>query len=339
MTIDFKDFFDYLIINSPPVYSIDGCIAAAFFDDDDGDFKTKESIIERFRACVYLCGEEELAFLQLAADLNEKKEAWKENVETHPFRVFAFSYFVYLFSDDDNLYLVLPDELAEIYRRIISEENFAQVNLRNRELCDYAAALCNLYGAYETEQFAAVWNRHQKDKITIEEANTFLYDRSCFNSDYYIYDDFVVHDCLFADDFEELYEEVADIEYYMPSKSVIKAYSTKGYDDSLIVGQKEMDGFLAEYIENERILDDLQLMIAMSCERLETPEYISDMLTGAGVPISNTDFREKFERLYNTLRDNTHIWELRGFTPHQYKTATGKTLVRFALPKIKQKKK
>ena len=62
-------------------------------------------------------------------------------------------------------------------------------------------------------------------------------------------------------------------------------------------------------------------------------------LKEADAPLADTAFVEKFERLYNKLRDNTHIWELHGFTPYQYQNAAGKRLLPFRLPEVKERKK
>ena len=340
MMNDIKNMFEHLIINSKPVYYIEDCLTAlgtqypqTETDDTDNEeeIETKEDIAESFRTCVYLCNEEELAFLNFAVEMTEKKVAWEENVEYYPFSAFAFNNFAYLFSYGEGLYLVLPAELIDIYRQVTSEENFSQVNARNRALSDYATALCNLYGAYEMEQFANVWNQHRKDKITVSEAEKFLADRAGFESEYYILDSFVVHACLFYDDFYELFDDIYDMDYYMPTKSVIKAYADK---DALKTAEhKEMEAFLKEFIEDESALEDLFFEIGYSCERLLSPEEVRSILEEAGAPLDSAAFCKRFEQLFNSLRLNTHVWELGGFTPHQYQAATGKSIPRFALPK------
>ena len=86
-----------------------------------------------------------------------------------------------------------------------------------------------------------------------------------------------------------------------------------------------------------RKLEDVQLEITHSCERLKNPVEVKKILENAGAPLGDTTFTERFERLYNTLRNNTHIWELRGFTPYQYQNETNETLPRFRLPKNKNR--
>ena len=333
-----EEMFDYVRIEAPPVYSLEECIAATkkqhphIEDENDEDYiDSAEDLIKGFRTSVYLANEKELAFLQTAAELTKAKSPWKDDVRHYPFRVFGFNHFVFLFQYEDELHLVLPEELIEEYQKIIAEESFAETNSRNNELFTYAAALSNLYGIYEIEQFVAVWNRHHKDKITEDEAETFLLNRSHLNSDYYLCDGFVVHDCLSYDDFDELFEATFEMDYYMPTKSIIKTYATKGYDEPDFKEINELREFLSKFINNEKVMEDLPYDLFRSCKRLKNPDRVIDALKNAGAPLKDKVFCEKFERLYNNLRNNIHIWELRGFLPHQFQAETGESIPRFSL--------
>ena len=338
MANDIKDIFDFIWIEQAPAYSLGDCIVAVkkqprYLDDEDSEdyFGDTEGLLERFRTAVYLCNEVELAFLQFAVEITESKLPWKDNVRFYPFRVFAFNHFMFVFHHENELHLVLPMELIVEYRKIIAAESFGQINTRNRDLYAYATALTNLYGAYEIEQFVEVWNRHHKDKITLKEAETFLSDRAVFNSDYYLEDGYVVHDCLFADDFDELFVATYNMDYYMPTKSIIKTYAAKGYDGPNLTEFIELKDFLSKFIKDEQTIDDLPYDILHSCERLEKPDSVIACLKEAELPLKDKAFCEKFERLYNNLRNNIHIWELRGHLPHQHQAKTGKSIPRFSL--------
>ena len=352
MNEEMKKFWEFKTIHSEPVYTLAECIAASPYDTDvdDDDYENDDyedisvddltsGIKERFQKAIYLCDEQQLAFLRFAAELSEKKAAWETDVAYYPFRVFCLNDFVYLFENNGDYYLVLPVELKDIFREITNDEGFSNVNGKNLELMFYATALLELYGAYEIQHFVVVWNHHHKDKITYKEAETLLSDLAYFESDYYFEEDYVVHDCLAIDEFDELFDKTYELKYYMPTKSIIRECVTKRHDyDYKIPGEKEMDDFLAEYIKDERILDDIQLEITYSCVRLESPAEVREILADGDLPIGDADFCGKFERLYNILRENTRIWELRGFTPYQYQIETGKTIPRFKLPKEKERK-
>ncbi|MCL2814119.1 MAG: hypothetical protein FWD23_05915 [Oscillospiraceae bacterium] len=346
MNEEIMDLFDYLPIHGEPVYTLAECVAAANQNEEPAEDDYEDmtdpvtEIKERFRKAVYLCDEKKLGVFRRAAELSEKKAIWEEDIFPYPFWLFADNNFVYLYEKNDNYYLVLPVELIEIFREVTADEGFTDINAKNLELISYAAALLELYGAYEIRHLANVWNQHHKDKITYEEAETFLSDLEYFGSDYYLEEDYVVHDCLDIEEFDELWEETCDMSYYMPTKSVIGECVAKRWDyDYKIPGEKAMDDFLAEHIKDERDLEDVQFEIRLSCERLLSPSEIKIILEDADAPLEDTAFAEKFERLYNTLRENTHIWELRGFTPHQYQNETGKPIPRFRLPKSKKHKK
>ena len=343
-TDEVKGMFESRVINAEPMYLLADCIAAdekrrAALDRDDEYKNPIEDIAERFHTYIFLCNEAELSFLRYAAELSEKKAAWGDNISYNPASWFISADLIYLFLWEDTYYLVLPDELAAIYRDAMLSSDFAAENAYKLELSDYAAALLNLYGAYEIEQFVLVWNHHHKNKITYEEAENFLSDRAYFHSDFYFAEGFVVHDCLFYDDFDELWETTETMEYYMPTKSVIRQYKNKGYDDSKIPGEREMDTFLAEYVKDEVKLDDLQLSVSLSVHHLTEATVILRDLIDADAPIDDEDFRAKFERLYNNMRNDSHIWELRGYTLHQFGAETGEAVPRFKLPKVKAQKK
>jgi hypothetical protein len=335
---EMRETYEHIAIEAPPVYTLAQCFAAKPYEDYASDEERVEAVKERFRKALYLCDEEQIAFVRFAKKQSENRAALTAAV-FYPLHCFAFDDSMFVFLHEGNYYLSLPDEMREIYEEVLEYGNYEAINTKNREMNTYAAALLSLYGAYETEWFVTVWNHHHKDKITREEAETFLSDQAYFHSDFYFYDWFVVHECLDEEEFEALWEQTEELDYYMPTKSVIREYAKRGYEKEDTAAEKAMDAFLAEHIKNERDLDDLQGLIAMSCERMESPQMIKEYLEDAKAPLSDELFREKSERLYNKLREDTHLWPLKGFTPYQYEAETGNRVSPFQLPKVKAKKK
>ena len=328
-------------VQAAPAYTLAECAAldVKWFDEEDlTDIPSLiEKTKERFRSALFVCDKEQLGFLRDAADMSAEKTPFTE-MPPGGFYSFFCNNFVFLFFWEDEYYLVLPDELADIYRGVLSEPDFAAVSGYNQELCAYANALINLYGACEINWYVEVWNNHHREKITLDGARGVLSDLEEFYPNFWLDDGFIINESLFDDDFEELLEMVGDMDYYMPSKSVIAIYSepNESYYEKTS-GAKEMNAFLAGIIDNEVKLDNLQLEVALSCERLERPEYVRGCLERAEFPLGDAEVSAKFEKLYQNLRDNTHIWELRGFTPYQYEIETGKRLKRFALPMAEPK--
>jgi len=346
MDTEMEKLFGYAAIQSAPMYSLEECVAAEEQhrqihapDGAEGSAEYFEEIKERFRTALYLCDERERDFLSLAVESTVNKLAWTENMTYYPFRIFSNNDFIYLFLWEEQYYLVLPDELMTIYNEVMADADFAAVNARNVEMADYAAALLNLYGMYEIKWFAAVWNQHHKEKISEEEAEQFLSDQANFNADYFTDVGFVLNEFMDDDELEELQEAIERLDYYMPTKSVIRTYVQRGYDNSKISGEQEMDDFLAGFINDEQLLEIVQIGITISCERMEDPAFIRDLLEDVAAPLHDDTFVERFERLYNNLRYNTHVWPLRGFTPLQYQIETGNTILPFKLPKRKKTKK
>lgn len=337
---EMKQMFEYMEICAEPVYTLAECLSATPDNDDGFDLEADRisDIKERFRTSLYLCDKEQLDFVRFAAELSENRAVLKKVIH-YPLYTFVRNDFVFVFSNGGEYYLVLPKELAEIFHEVTGDEGFAAVNAAKLELKMYADALINLYGAYEIKQFVHVWNQHHKDKINLNEAETFLSDMACFHSDYYFIDDYVVHECLFEEDFDDLWDEVYDEEYFMPTKSVIREFAAQEHDFELKTpDEKAMDEFLAGFIEKENELDDLCWEIANSCKRLQSPAEVRTILEEADFPLDDEAAVRQFERLYNRLRDNTRIWELRGFMPYQYAAETGKRVKRFELPKGKKKR-
>jgi len=328
-------------IQHAPVYALAECAALSTkcFDKEDlADIAAlSEGITERFRAALFVCTEDQLAFLRCVAAMSTDKKSFEE-MPQGGFYPFYFNGFVYLFSWEGQDFLVLPNELAELYNQVSSASDFTDKSKRNQALCHYANALLGLYGAYEIDWLVTVWNQHQREKITVKKAREVLSDLAYFHSDFYFEDDFVVHDCLFSDDFDALLEKVAGMDYYMPTKRVIASYDDSEHYER-IPGANEMNTFLAGLITDAIALENLQFEIAMSCERLEPPAYVRAFLAHAGFPLDDVEAVATFERLYQNLRDNTRIWELRGLTPYQFENETGKRLKRFALPVAEKKKK
>jgi len=341
MNKEMKELFELFAILSEPVYTlaeyfaivnnrINNQVSNEYEESIDPIMEFKES----FRKMVYFYDENKLAFLRFAAELSDKKGIWEPDVNSAPFELFIDFDFIYLFKKDENYYLVFPDELKELFREITSDKNFAGINTKLLEQKFYATALLELYGIYDIYQFIEVWNHHHKDKITYKEAETFFIDRSCYEPDYYFEKNYIVHNRLNKTKFNELLEIIQNKKYYMPTKSVLMDCYSKIYEYRL-PGDNEIDAFIAEYIENEYKLEKLQFEIKFSCEHLKKPAELSAILIESDMPVENTVFMEKFERLYNNLRNNTHVWTLRGFTLYQYRNETNKSIPEFHLPRNK----
>ena len=204
ITDEIKEDFQFDIILCAPAYTLEECLKSTAHrkysvfernETDDIDSLVK-MIKENFRAAVFMLNKEKHDFLKVAIQMTEKKEPLAEMLKHQPLGLFTRHDYLFLYLHGEQLDLVMPEELIEIYRFATAEETFTTQNERNLKLYSYACALLNIYGIYEATQFVTVWNQHNKDKIEDEQAEKFLIDRMNFHSDYWIEDDFVIHDCL-----------------------------------------------------------------------------------------------------------------------------------------------
>ncbi|MCL2672594.1 MAG: hypothetical protein FWF10_11265 [Clostridiales bacterium] len=315
---EFRRCFQRQTAYAEPTYALEDCVAAMeangwIFMEDDADADARETkfreVGELFRATLPLCDEREMAFLSLAADLSEKRAALDTDISDMPFWLFFRGDSVYLFCTNGDYFLVLPDELRKIFREVTEAAGFAAENARKRELSEYAAALANLYGVYDVDQFLLVWNRHHREKITEEEAISFLEDREQFYSDFYFMEDFIVHMGIDEEEAEDLLEATEELEYYMPPKSVIREYARRGNEFPSDTGLEEIIALLTPHLPpkfDEEDKDYLKFLLIESCERQKSPERVRHILEKHDAPLSNPAFRETFERLYRRLRNNTN---------------------------------
>jgi hypothetical protein len=203
----------------------------------------------------------------------------------------------------------------------------------------------------EVKQFITVWNTHHKEKLTdYAETAEILEKLGKTNYCYFFMDEYLCADGVWLNMHREnLLEQVEDLEYYMPTKSVISLHAKEDYYME-IPGAEEMSDFLSQYIfhdsddngeeaeniePNEKIKNRLGLInsqISWACKRIRRPVFIRKDLGLAGIDFyDDSGAVEKFEKLFVNLRENTHIWEFRGLTPYQHKLQNNKTLPKFNL--------
>ena len=323
-------------IKSAPVYKLSECLALGGWEYSEITSEEIEEITDYFKRYICFFKDEQLKLIDDLIEAQKNNNAFVIEGDEFDFQHLYHEDFVFVFSSENKLYLIIPDELKNIYEETIKEENFHAELAYNREMAKYAIALVNLYGICEIEQFVAVWNQHHKEKTDRKETERFL-DESCeFIEDYYLDDGLLISDCFINDDdIDDLFDEVKNLPYYMPTKRVISLY---GDEDCLenLPEAKKMSEFLNEYVPNDNIwADTLRLSIIFDCKRLEKPIDIVNTLHDYNFPVTDKEAMDKFEKAYKILFENTHMWPLRGFTPYQYEQATGKKVKPFKIPEFK----
>ena len=336
-----KKYIESIAVEYVPAYKLAECLSLKYKNTEEKETAPEraDEVTEEFKQHIYFFDEEQIKFMSDFIEKTQTGGLIVENDKIDLAGLFPYDYF-FAYLHDDKLYLVLPDELRDIYIETIAEDNFESIRKLNREMLKYAVALTNLYGAYEIEQFVTVWNQHHKDKIDYYAAEKFLNKSSDYTLEYLQEDDYVFSDSLYSDEeTDDLLDKVEYLKYYMPTKSVINLYSEDDYYEK-IPEAITMAEFLNRYVPNDTFLGDtLRLNIIYDCKRLEKPIEIVNILHGYGFPVEDKEAMKEFERLYQNLLNNTHIWEFRGFTPPQYENETGKQVKPFKIPEFERVEK
>ena len=222
--------------------------------------------------------------------------------------------FVYLFGFNDKIYPVIPKEIRILIYKAINEgyEGKIELNCRKHLL---AKALTNLYGIFEIEQFAKVWNEYNVEQTTIEQASEFFVGKQFNHSYYWIDEDWIVSS-YFDDEEDEEYLELKDESswrpYYMPSNEEIEFYSKNEYNENS-KECKSVERFLKGKlsISKERfedLFDELMFLCLMDAPVRE----IFELLNEADVVFDGENVLNKFMQLLMELMNNTRKWVLRG---------------------------
>ncbi|MDR2908450.1 MAG: SEC-C domain-containing protein [Oscillospiraceae bacterium] len=248
--------------------------------------------------------------------------------------------YLYLFAQENQLWTVLPKELSAIWQTAMTNNALMEQLDFNQELRDYAVALANLYGAYETEQLAAVWNQHHRNKITPERAEQLLGEMSDFQEDFWLDGDLVISESIFSDsELDELLTQTEDMPFYMPAKSIIAQYAGEGAFDENRPELQRMSAFLKTVVPDDvPRRDDLDMDVVYACKEEWSEKEVANMLLQYKFPLDDADAVETFSRLYQSLFENTRLWALRGDTPAHHTQSTNRRVIPFRLPTIKPPK-
>lgn len=298
-----------------------------------------EKIPEHFRRDIPLLGKGDIALLWEAVRCMEGAIPLSDAFP-HSTHLLEIKGYLYLFAQEGQLWPVFPEELQPIWREAMTDEALLERLEFNQELCAYAGALSNLYGAYSPEQFVVVWNQHHKSKITEEQAAHSLSEMLYFQEYYWLDEGLIVSDSVISDDeLDELLSETEDMPYYMPTKSIIAQYADEGiYDESRPELQK-MTAFLKTVVPDDvPRRDDLELEIIYCCKEEMHSSLVAEMLARYRFPLEDSQAVETFNRLYQSLFENTRLWTLRGDTPLHYAETTDQRLIPFRLPSVVPRK-
>lgn len=220
----------------------------------------------------------------------------------------------------------------EGYENTLSEENskkiFEQYNPASdvvrcprgrapvrKELDLYARAAVNLYGVISRNEFVEIFNKQNSAQTTEEELYILLLPLVLKQGNYGFYKEYIVHYSLFEhfDYVEYLLAEQADKPRYLPEKSEFLKYADEGYEDNShwwnvltymwdTFGLKEntSKGYqeIRSYITHSTGINKLGPIIEKYNLNFNSEEQV-----------------QKFFNLIMHAKNNTRIWENKGYTP------------------------
>ncbi|MCL1803635.1 MAG: hypothetical protein FWG30_08375 [Eubacteriaceae bacterium] len=315
------------VIHSAPVYSLEECILSE--QNSSGTRYTNDlhslsdiaaKILEDFifKASAYTSKALNKILDDLSA-LNERKMPAPEAAFLpYLIETLYIDRFIYFYKQNDDIHIVLPNELRLIYKNIKEEKGISEKALRTREMRSYAAALHNLYGVYKIGQYVEIWNRHHKEKMSIMDAESFYYDYDGYNSIYYAEGGYIISEWIGDDEVDYLIEraESSEIDYYMPTKSVISAYADEDWEYEKTEYSAQIQVFLKGIFSSNDLLDEL-FMDLTNPFSAGIPGFIYNCLQESGFPLENKELCLEFEKLYDNLFSNMRLWRYFGHTQCQ----------------------
>lgn len=234
--------------------------------------------------------------------------------------------YIYWFYHGNEFYVVCPTEIANRYMIAYEEDNEGIIS-RNNKILNYIKALQNIYGVFEADQLAVVWNKHNKDKLDEQDIYEFM-NIVGRRQNYVWWDSAYIISDYFED--EEEYEEylisTAGRSYYIPTKEELKYYMENEFDEENIYYKRVLRYFEINGDLDEIKLDDLMLSIEISCTLDNSFQDIVNEIDESGFSFKSLDDVKIFAGLYMDLSNNTRKWNLKGYKPVELRNVASKPL-------------
>lgn len=230
------------------------------------------------------------------------------------------------FYHDGEMTFVVPDEVKQTCRAFIENSEFEDIG-KAVILKEYAKAAVNLYGIIPLDELAAIYNSHNSDKTDEDELfqNLLIFIRET-DSDFYFWDEYLVHPGFEDEDFEAVDDLAAEIEgkpWYIPEKESFLCYADEFHWEETAQSEK-----LERYLKTSFGFDtvDARSMTAelalTSAGEMPWQEQV-DMVMEATGSFKSDAQAEKFFKLLMDLRNNSRIWSNKGHTPNELSARMG----------------
>lgn len=280
--------------------------------------KKKAEMIESLEEILINNIENDLLYISEAERRIIAKVIKKVNVneinmeETRNFKNLGY---IYWFYHNNEIQIVCPNEIADKYMNSYGKDNEQMIKLNN-DLSNYARALQHIYGVFEAEQLAAVWNKYNKEKLDEEFVFEFMEIIGRRQNYFWWNPPFIISDYFMdIEEYEDFLQSRIEKEYYMPTKEEIEYYMEEEFDIDNLYYKRMLNYFEKQKSLNEVQLDDLMISIEMGCIFNNSFQEIINVINDSGFKFKNLDELNKFMRNYIDLSNNTRKWETKGYKP------------------------
>jgi hypothetical protein len=194
-----------------------------------------------------------------------------------------------------------------------------------RKLLDlYAKAAVNLYGIITRSELAEIFSSQNGEQTTAEEIYIILLPNVLKNGWYGFYKDYIVHYAVLRDFgwVQFLERAQAGKPRYIPAKEKFLDYGWEDYDNSgrwleVIYFMQEVFGYRKGMMD---AFDEIRNYLAHNGDFNE----MYSLLKNHGLVFDDVGQSRKFLELVVSAKNNTRIWENKGYTPKELYTINQK---------------
>ncbi|KDR96452.1 SEC-C motif-containing protein [Peptoclostridium litorale DSM 5388] len=225
---------------------------------------------------------------------------------------------VFLYNLNGDIYPVIPKELSTMIEDALAGE--VVENVKDDQHISYTTALVNIYGACRFDQFANVWNSHNREKLTLDEAKTCMETHASSQGAFRYEDGCIISNRIKGEqEYSEFLKKVAKRPYYMPTKTEISFYSKNEFDKESL-HYKKFESFVKARCEDQNhahyIISGILDMCIVEKYTYEAAEML---LEENGFSLEGE--KDEFSKIITDLMSNMKRWALRGAMPSQFTRA------------------
>lgn len=227
---------------------------------------------------------------------------------------------IFLFDTGGSLYLSMPDEVKNLYRKLDKGEFMKRYN-RYSHIADYMVATSNLYGTLPIDEFIKIFNGQNGAKLDVDELSIVY---SALNSrqqpfgiveghivsEYFIYDDVY-------EEFQAHLEGKAGKHYYVPQREELLRYADLGYLEWTPQLRALQDFILKEMCSDSELVEGLVEDIQLSCSMDASLQDLFNQFERRKIYIQDDRQLNVLVQHLVETKNNTRLWVNCGHTPSE----------------------